>query len=104
LLYRHLVIQPLEEEFYSFVVNQLYDDKLISYVSAIADGTRMPRVDWKSISDYPIVIPEKSLVKKFNETVVEFYEQILLTIEENRTLIQLRDSLLPKLMKGEINM
>jgi type I restriction enzyme, S subunit len=97
-----LVIRPLEKQFYSFVLNHLYDEKLISHVSAIADGTRMPRVDWKSIANYPIVIPENLTVKEFNDTVFQFYELMLLYIEQNQTLTQLRDNLLPKLMKGEL--
>jgi type I restriction enzyme S subunit len=98
-----LVLQPVVEGYYSFVLNLLYQDKFISYVSSVADGTRMPRVDWKSMAAYNITIPEDSVVEKFNRVTGQFFEQIIATIEENHTLIRLRDSLLPKLMNGEIN-
>jgi type I restriction enzyme S subunit len=99
-----LVIEPLEKEFYLFAVNHLFDEKLITHVSAIADGTRMPRVDWKSIMNYQIVIPDALIIEKFNEATREFYNQILFSIEENKTITQLRDNLLPKLMKGELSL
>lgn len=97
-----LVIEPLIKEWFSFCVNHLYSDELIKYVSSIADGTRMPRVDWKSMSDYEILIPPKESMKKLNEICLPFYKNMLSNNKENQTLIALRDSLLPKLMKGEI--
>lgn len=99
-----LVIRAIEDGYQSYVISHLYDKKLIDFVSAVANGTRMPRVDWKSISNYPIVIPTKDLIIKFNNATERLYEKMLVNILENQTLTTVRDSLLPKLMKGEINL
>jgi type I restriction enzyme S subunit len=97
-----LVIEPLKKEWFSFCINHLYSDELIKYVSSVADGTRMPRVDWMSISNYEISIPPNETIERLNEICLPFDKNILSNNKENQTLIALRDSLLPKLMKGEI--
>lgn len=99
-----LVIRPLEPSNYSFVVTNFFSDSFIVYVSSIADGTRMPRVDWTSISKYKIVMPPKQLLTAFHKVVSGFYEKIAHVSLENQTLVKLRGELLPRLMKGEITL
>ena len=97
-----LVIEPLKKEYFSFCLNHLFSNELISYVSGIADGTRMPRVDWKSISEYEIVIPPDNLMQEFENLTIPIYEEMIHNNEESASLTATRDSLLPKLMNGEI--
>ena len=49
-----------------------------------------------------IKIGSNHILDKFEQTVSHFYERIALNLEENKTLTELRDNLLPKLMSGEI--
>ena len=49
-----------------------------------------------------MIIPSKEVVCYFHKRVEPIYLLIKNNIQENQTLIALRDSLLPKLMKGEI--
>lgn len=97
-----LVIEPIQNQCFSFCLNHLFSDKLIAYVSTIADGTRMPHVDWNSISNYQVVIPPECLLSKFNEITWPIYDEIIENNQQSTTLAQIRDSLLPKLMNGEI--
>jgi len=97
-----LVIEPINGNFFSFSLNYLFGDELITFVSAIADGTRMPRVGWESISNYKIVLPPEHLVAQFNKITSPFYDEIIDNNQQSATLAQVRDSLLPKLMSGEI--
>ncbi|MEO0041274.1 MAG: hypothetical protein RL329_722, partial [Bacteroidota bacterium] len=46
--------------------------------------------------------PNNDIVKSFNFSVRPIYEKIFLNNQETQTLTTLRDSLLPKLMRGEI--
>lgn len=55
------------------------------------------------IKDIDLFIPPITDMKKFNESMKVIYEKIFQTEDENQTLIALRDTLLPKLMRGEIN-
>ena len=45
---------------------------------------------------------EKTEIEKFIKTVEPMYLRMSEIMEENKTLVQLRDTLLPKLMNGEI--
>jgi type I restriction enzyme S subunit len=99
-----LVIKPVEKHLWAFSLSHLFSDNHIAFVSTIADGTRMPRVDWKSIAQYSIIIPTNDLLAKFNDIVEPFFERLMEIIFENHTLTYLRDGLLPKLMKGEITL
>ena len=53
-------------------------------------------------SDHKIVAPPDELINSFFELVQPIIKQIGENISENQTLFALRDTLLPKLMKGEI--
>jgi type I restriction enzyme S subunit len=97
-----LIIEPKKSDYLSFCLNHLYSNELISYVSVIANGTRMPRVDWKSISDYGIVMPPEYLLSQFNEATFSFYGEIIVNNRQSAILAKIRDTLLPKLMNGDI--
>ena len=98
-----LVIEPNQHDYFSFCLNHLFSDELITYVSSIADGTRMPRVDWNSISNYQIIIPSHELIKEFKKITFPSYDSIIENNQESAILAALRDNLLPKLMNGEID-
>jgi type I restriction enzyme M protein len=72
------------------------------YANSHSDGTRMHRVNWASLSKYEIIIPSADILSLFQKTINPFFKKIHSTIFENQTLTQIRDSLLPKLMTGKI--
>ena len=49
--------------------------------------------------DYP-----KELIEKFEKEVTPLFQKIKFNTHQIRTLTQLRDTLLPKLMNGEIRL
>lgn len=55
------------------------------------------------IKNSDVVIATKDINSKFDNIVKPFFEQIFINNLENSHLIQLRDTLLPKLMSGEID-
>ena len=52
----------------------------------------------------PIVIPDKETLENYNEKVSSMFEKIRENEFENKKLEQLRDTLLPELMNGEIDL
>jgi type I restriction enzyme S subunit len=56
------------------------------------DGLRTPRFK----------LPPIELIEKFEQFATPIFEKIELLYEESRTLASLRDTLLPKLMRGEV--
>lgn len=51
----------------------------------------------------PITIPPTKAIEKFNSIIESFFSQIFENGQENERLAALRDTLLPKLMNGEID-
>ena len=54
------------------------------------------------INEFTAIVPSRGLMSSFNDAAEVFYEKIVRNKQEARTLVQLRDLLLPKLMSGEI--
>ena len=55
------------------------------------------------IENFPICIPETEKLHAFDEIVVPMFDAISSNETENRQLADLRDSLLPKLMSGQLD-
>jgi type I restriction enzyme S subunit len=64
----------------------------------------MPRAKWEALARYPIVIPKHNILMEFNKLITSSVQKIEAIIIENKKLGETRDLLLPKLMKGEINL
>lgn len=59
-------------------------------------------INSKIIKEMEVLIPDVAIEKKYSEVVQPFFEKLKSNLEEINTLSQLRNSLLPKLMAGEI--
>lgn len=71
-------------------------------IENIASGSTFKEVSGATMKMFDILVPTIDILNKFKD-VVESYDDILRTnYIENDALIQIRDSLLPKLMSGEI--
>lgn len=71
-------------------------------IENIASGSTFKEVSGATMKMFDILVPTMDILNKFRD-VVESYDDIFRTnYTENDALIQLRDSLLPKLMSGEI--
>lgn len=72
-------------------------------VQSIVTGAVQPKVSQANLCSIPVVIPPREVVEKFNNIISPFFTMIRGLSDENNHLAQLRDSLLPKLMSGEID-
>lgn len=72
-------------------------------IKSIVTGSAQPKFNKTNFRSLNVVIPDQQMLKKFNDIYGSMYEQVTLNITENRNLKMLRDSLLPKLMSGELN-
>ena len=97
-----LVIQPIDSEWFGIVLGFVSSDEFIAYTNAYSVGTRMPRTNWKDMSKYEIALPQVEVSQKYTEFIRPFIERIIENIHQSRTLSQIRDTLLPKLLSGEI--
>lgn len=73
-------------------------------VKSIVTGAVQPKISQANLKSIPVVIPPANLIRAFNNQVNEMFALIRNIEEENKSLATLRDSLLPKLMSGEIDL
>lgn len=76
----------------------LKDVNILPYVT----GAVQPKINQANMNSIPFPLPPMELRKKFEEFVSPLFAKIRANDEESRTLASLRDSLLPKLMRGEV--
>ena len=65
-------------------------------------GTTQQQLTVPAFSKEQIIIPSKNAIDSFTNTVNPFFETIVHNRKENEKLSSMRDTLLPKLMNGEI--
>ncbi|WP_239703790.1 MULTISPECIES: restriction endonuclease subunit S [unclassified Mammaliicoccus] len=65
-------------------------------------GAVQPKISKKNLNSIKIVVGSKLIYGKFDQYINTYYKKIREVHDENKYLTQLRDTLLPKLMSGEI--
>ncbi|MBT6199597.1 MAG: restriction endonuclease subunit S [Bacteroidetes Order II. Incertae sedis bacterium] len=71
-------------------------------ISPYVTGAVQAKLNQANMKRMPLVTPTKEVLNAFDFSVLPLFEKRRLNIEESKTLAQLRDALLPKLMSGEI--
>ena len=78
-------------------------DETIDYAERTSKGSTMPYAVWDNgMSNILVAYSNQELRNKFFQIIQPMLETIMKKSAENEVLIKLRDSLLPKLMSGEI--
>lgn len=73
------------------------------YIKTLASsGSATPNLNMGHFSNITVVIPDRELLKDFDTRVSHLFLQMENNLQENEILINIRDSLLPKLISGEI--
>lgn len=65
------------------------------------NGTSVPNLNDKGLMVHPIVLPESQLLKEFERISQNWFKNLY--SQESKTLSGLRDTLLPKLLSGELS-
>jgi len=95
--------KPKNECFYSFILFLISSRKFIDFTIKFSRGTKMPIINWSDFVAYKVAIPDKiEILNKFNSIVFKLINIISLNINQNLTLENIRDTLLPKLITGKI--
>lgn len=66
-------------------------------------GSAQPNISAADIMSIPCVIPTADVLNTFNDTVQPLFDLIITNQQENQRLSELRDTLLPKLISGELD-
>jgi len=78
------------------------EPEVMTYLNAQGGKAAIPGINKSDIENINILSPENEAVKQFGDIVMPYFTTILRNLKENQRLAALRDTLLPKLMKGEI--
>jgi type I restriction enzyme S subunit len=86
-----------------FIYCTLKQDEILTEFINRGQGSAQPNISTGDILSIPCWIPEQQEIDNFNQTVQPMFDVIVSNQQENQKLISLRDTLLPKLMSGEID-
>jgi type I restriction enzyme S subunit len=88
-----------EMPLYLYQYLQYIKDDLVSYNI----GSVQPSIKVTHITKHPILVPTNEILQQFNEFVQSITEEIYTKHCQNELLATLRDTLLPRLMSGELS-
>ena len=98
-----LCFKPVHPRYTAYLFSTLYADSFFDFMVAGAKGTKMPRGDKQQIMTYPVVLPSEKDLSEFNSVATPILTQIYSNRTESERLSAIRDTLLPKLISGEID-
>ena len=101
---KFMIINPKDNILSKLLYRILTMQSTVDNLNSIAEGRSgtFPQITFDAISDLKFIIPPLSVQQKFQEIIspMEMNQDELYL--ENQTLTQLRDTLLPKLISGEV--
>ena len=99
-----LVCQAKKSNYYGVAAMHLFSTPLIAYAERLSNGAKMPRVNWKDLAEYPICIPPEVLSANFSDTIKPLVARMMANVHHAQTLAALRDTLLPRLISGQLRL
>jgi type I restriction enzyme S subunit len=98
------VLRPRISKFLEFCLLLCDLDSTIEFAQSQSKGTTMPYAVWQNgLEILPIVIPPIDVVESFSLHIKPILTKIRDFMHESQTLATLRDTLLPKLLSGELS-
>lgn len=96
------LFKPLEDIYSRYLYLHFSSAQTQKLLIQKATGTTQIFFSLKFLRDLELITPPKYIISKFDEIVQPFFEERSLINQANQNLCGLRDSLLPKLLSGEI--
>lgn len=86
-----------------FIYCTLKQPEVYSEVVNRGQGSAQPNISTSDIMSIPCAIPSQEAINIFNNTARPLFDLIISNQRENQQLSELRDTLLPKLMSGDLD-
>ena len=98
--------KPKDIAMFGFCYSIVNSDSFYEYVLSLTNGSTGSHQRFHPIDtlDYELMIPNNDYIAKFEELVMPIYRTIARNRMECKNLATLRDTLLPKLMNGEVKL
>ena len=99
-----VVLAARKPKWSAFVLACVSSSAFVAHTSQIATGTKMPRTSWQAMRRYELCRPTDTIGSEFQRLVSPMLRRIVGNIHESRALAALRNTLLPKLISGQIQL
>jgi len=93
-----LIMDGVNEKYF-FYFKELFNR--IDFTN-FATGSAQPQITISNIKNIKVIIPDHDNIKQFTSLAKPLFDYHLVLLEENERLAKIRDTLLPKLISGEI--
>jgi type I restriction enzyme, S subunit len=98
-----LVLNSIQPEFYAFSLMTLFSDSTIDFATQNSTGSTIPYIKWRNeLETLRVATPSLEIAAKVNGILEPIVDRFSMAIRERQTLSELRDTLLPKLISGEL--
>lgn len=97
-----IVFRAKAEKYRALMYFGFSEDSFVASASGASTGTRMPRADWSYMAEQLFATDDGQVLETFNDAALRHVSQINKRLEESQNLELLRDTLLPKLLSGEL--
>ena len=109
--YEHLVIsldvaavRPFNDSLKYYLYGVARTEQFQKHTSSHSTGTTVLHLSKNAVPDYKFILANEELVNIYSKHASSIFSKVNTTIEENNFLSELRDTLLPKLISGEITL
>lgn len=93
------------EDMFGLLLMTAFSEAFVNHsYQTCKEGSKMPRADWNEMKQYPIMIPNETILKEFNKKIGDLTDLVHRLCKQILLLKQARDRLLPKLMSGQIEL
>lgn len=97
-----ILVVCAKPNWFGFAAMHLFSETMISYATQLSNGAKMPRTNWSDIAGYKVALPPLEVTAEFDGVVRPLVERMHANIEATATLAALRDTLLPRLISGQL--
>jgi len=94
--------RPKDKNNYGFMYQYLNSRYFIDELFSLASGSVQLNFGPMHLNQIEMIIPSKVTLDRFQDVVSPVYEKIIANLDKTQILIKTRDTLLPKLMSGQI--
>ena len=98
-----MVLRPKNNKFLGFSLMLMNQTSTVNFASITSKGSTMPYAVWnETLENMPIILPKEKIIIDYSEKVNFMLNKIQHNINQIQSLTKARDTLLPKLMSGQV--
>lgn len=87
----------------TFIYFLLKSRLFMEFIAARTEGSVIPHLYQKDFMQFEFPLPEKTAMMIFDSSTKPMFDSIIQNLHENERLAELRDSILPRLMSGDLD-